>query len=113
MNLLVNGERAEVDGLTSVADLAKHYGLQPNSVLIEHNQVALHQRVGVGVVVQPHVPGDSHRLGATCRRFSSAVPRDLARPVGWQHPGCRRHESDGENVAGPGGELHERGRPCD
>ena len=44
MNLLVNGERAEVDGLTSVADLAKHYGLQPNSVLIEHNQVALHQR---------------------------------------------------------------------
>lgn len=44
MNLWVNGERAEVNGLTSVAELAKHYGLQPNSVLIEHNQVALHQR---------------------------------------------------------------------
>jgi thiamine biosynthesis protein ThiS len=43
MNLWVNGERAEVNGLTSVAELAKHYGLQPNSVLIEHNQVALHQ----------------------------------------------------------------------
>ena len=44
MNLWVNGERAEVDGLTSVSDLAKHFGLQPNSVLIEHNQTALHQR---------------------------------------------------------------------
>jgi len=48
MNLFVNGERAEVDGLTNVADLAKHYGLQPNSVLIEHNQVALHQREWAG-----------------------------------------------------------------
>lgn len=44
MNLWVNGERAEVNGLTSVAELARHYGLQPNSVLIEHNQTALHQR---------------------------------------------------------------------
>lgn len=44
MNLWINGEPAEVDGLTTVAELAKHYGLQPNSVLIEHNQVALHQR---------------------------------------------------------------------
>jgi thiamine biosynthesis protein ThiS len=44
MNLWVNGERAEVDGLTSVADLAKYFGLQPHSVLIEHNQTALHQR---------------------------------------------------------------------
>ncbi|HEX4631786.1 MAG TPA: sulfur carrier protein ThiS [Chthoniobacterales bacterium] len=44
MNLWVNGERAEVAGLTTVAELADHYGLQPNSVLIEHNQTALHQR---------------------------------------------------------------------
>jgi len=44
MTLWVNGERAEVDGLTSVAELAKHFGLQPNSVLIEHNATALHQR---------------------------------------------------------------------
>jgi thiamine biosynthesis protein ThiS len=44
MNLWINGERAEVDGLTSVAELASHYQLQPNSVLIEHNAVALHQR---------------------------------------------------------------------
>ena len=44
MTLLVNGERADVNGLTTVAELASHYGLQPNSVLIEHNAVALHQR---------------------------------------------------------------------
>lgn len=44
MNVWVNGERAEVNGLTTVAELARHYGLQPNSVLIEHNQTALHQR---------------------------------------------------------------------
>ena len=44
MNLWVNGKRAEVNGLTTVAELASHYGLHPNSVLIEHNTVALHQR---------------------------------------------------------------------
>ena len=44
MTLWVNGERAEVNGLTTVAELATHYGLAPNSVLIEHNATALHQR---------------------------------------------------------------------
>lgn len=44
MTLWVNGERAEVSGLTTVAELANHYQLQPNSVLIEHNAVALRQR---------------------------------------------------------------------
>ena len=44
MKIWVNGEAAEIDGLTNVSELAKRYGLQPNSVLIEHNQVALHQR---------------------------------------------------------------------
>ena len=44
MNLWVNGEPTEVNGLTNVAELARHFGLQPNTVLIEHNQVALHQR---------------------------------------------------------------------
>ena len=44
MKVWVNGEPAEINGLTTVAELAKHYGLQANSVLIEHNQVALHQR---------------------------------------------------------------------
>ena len=44
MNLWINGERAELNGLTTVAELASHYGLERNSVLIEHNAVALHQR---------------------------------------------------------------------
>jgi thiamine biosynthesis protein ThiS len=44
MNVWANGERAEIDGLKTVAELANHYRLQPNSVLIEHNQTALHQR---------------------------------------------------------------------
>lgn len=44
MNVWVNGERIEIDGLTTVSALAEHYELQPNSVLIEHNQIALRQR---------------------------------------------------------------------
>lgn len=44
MNLWVNGERADVNGLTTVAELARHYGLQSNTVLIEHNAVALRPR---------------------------------------------------------------------
>jgi thiamine biosynthesis protein ThiS len=44
MNLWVNGERTELNGLTTINELAAHYGLRPNSVLIEHNSVALHQR---------------------------------------------------------------------
>jgi thiamine biosynthesis protein ThiS len=48
MKLWVNGAEAEIIGLTNVADLANHYGLQPNSVLIEHNQTALHQREWAG-----------------------------------------------------------------
>jgi sulfur carrier protein len=44
MNLWVNGEPTEIADLTNVAELANRYGLQPNSVLIEHNAVALHQR---------------------------------------------------------------------
>ncbi|HVF70280.1 MAG TPA: sulfur carrier protein ThiS [Chthoniobacterales bacterium] len=45
MKIWVNGEPADIDdGLTSVAELAARYGLAPNSVLIEHNLTALHQR---------------------------------------------------------------------
>jgi sulfur carrier protein len=44
MTLWVNGERAEINGLTTVAELATHYGLRPSTVLIEHNATALHQR---------------------------------------------------------------------
>ena len=48
MIVWVNGERAEVNGLTTVAELAGHYGLAANSVLIEHNAVALHPREWAG-----------------------------------------------------------------
>ena len=44
MKIWVNGDPAEVDGLTSVAELASKYGLEPNTVLIEHNQMALRPR---------------------------------------------------------------------
>lgn len=44
MRVWINGELADVNGVTSVAELAVHYGLQPNTVLIEHNATALHQR---------------------------------------------------------------------
>jgi sulfur carrier protein len=44
MRVWLNGEPAEVKGGTNVAELAARYGLQPNTVLIEHNAMALHQR---------------------------------------------------------------------
>jgi sulfur carrier protein len=44
MRVWLNGEPAEIKGLTNVAELAAQYGLQPNTVLIEHNAMALHQR---------------------------------------------------------------------
>lgn len=44
MKVWINGEPAEINGAANVAELAAHYGLQANAVLIEHNTVALHQR---------------------------------------------------------------------
>jgi sulfur carrier protein len=44
VKLWINGEAAEIDGVGNVAELAAHYGLQRNAVLIEHNTTALHQR---------------------------------------------------------------------
>jgi thiamine biosynthesis protein ThiS len=44
MRVWINGERAEMSDVTNVAELAAHYGLQPNTVLIEHNATALLQR---------------------------------------------------------------------
>ncbi|HEX8490171.1 MAG TPA: sulfur carrier protein ThiS [Chthoniobacterales bacterium] len=44
MNVWINGEPTEINGAANVADLAAHYGFQPNTVLIEHNTTALHQR---------------------------------------------------------------------
>lgn len=44
MKVWVNGEPTEINGATTVAELAARYGFQPNTALIEHNAVALHQR---------------------------------------------------------------------
>ncbi len=44
MTIWLNGERSETRGAGTVAELAERYGLHPNTVLIEHNGVALHQR---------------------------------------------------------------------
>jgi thiamine biosynthesis protein ThiS len=44
MKVWINGEPAEINGAANVAELAAHYGFQPNTVLIEHNATALHQR---------------------------------------------------------------------
>ena len=44
MTLWLNGEQAETRGAQTVAELAERYGLHPNSILVEHNGLALHQR---------------------------------------------------------------------
>ena len=44
MRVWINGEPVEMNDVTNVAELAVHYSLQPNTVLIEHNATALHQR---------------------------------------------------------------------
>ena len=55
MKVWVNGEPVDLNGVSSVADLAVHYGLRPNTVLIEHNATALQQREWVN---RPLVEGD-------------------------------------------------------
>lgn len=44
MTVWLNGEVAEARGAGTVAELAERYGLQPHTILIEHNGAALHQR---------------------------------------------------------------------
>ncbi len=44
MKVWINGEPAETNGATTIAELAAQYGFQPNTALIEHNAIALHQR---------------------------------------------------------------------
>ena len=44
MTVWLNGERAETRGAQTVAELADRYELPPNSILVEHNGVALHRR---------------------------------------------------------------------
>ena len=44
MTVWLNGEVADTRGAQTIAELAERYGLHPNSILIEHNGVALHKR---------------------------------------------------------------------
>ncbi len=44
MTVVLNGEHADTRGARTVAELAERYGLHPNSILIEHNGIALHKR---------------------------------------------------------------------
>ncbi|HEY0370155.1 MAG TPA: sulfur carrier protein ThiS [Chthoniobacterales bacterium] len=44
MTVWLNGERADARGAETISELAERYGLPPNSILIEHNGVALHRR---------------------------------------------------------------------
>lgn len=44
MSVWLNGERADSRGAQTVAELAERYGLPANSILIEHNGIALHRR---------------------------------------------------------------------
>ena len=44
MTVWLNGQIAATRGAQTVAELAERYGLQPHTILIEHNGTALHQR---------------------------------------------------------------------
>lgn len=44
MRISVNGEEADARGAQSVAELIDRYKMPPQSVLIEHNGVALRRR---------------------------------------------------------------------
>ena len=43
MTVSLNGERVDARGAATVADLVERYQLPPQSILIEHNGLALHR----------------------------------------------------------------------
>ncbi len=43
MNVVLNGEKSDARGAANVAELVARYQLPPESILIEHNGVALHR----------------------------------------------------------------------
>ena len=51
MKIWLNGESAETPEGQTVAGLAQQFGLQPSSILIEHNGLALHLREWTGRVL--------------------------------------------------------------
>jgi sulfur carrier protein len=44
MTISVNGERTDTLGARTVEQLVERYGLPPQTVLVEHNGLALHRR---------------------------------------------------------------------
>jgi sulfur carrier protein len=44
MRVSINGEEADARGAQNVAELIDRYEMPPQSVLVEHNGVALHRR---------------------------------------------------------------------
>ena len=44
MTISLNGENTDARGAATVAELVDRYGLPPQTVLIEHNGLALHRR---------------------------------------------------------------------
>ena len=44
MTISLNGEKADARGAQTVAELVECYQLAPQSILIEHNGLALHRR---------------------------------------------------------------------
>jgi len=44
MIVSLNGENADARGAQTIAELVERYQLPPQSILIEHNGLALHQR---------------------------------------------------------------------
>jgi len=43
MTVSVNGEKADARGAQTIAELVERYQLSPQSILIEHNGLALHR----------------------------------------------------------------------
>jgi sulfur carrier protein len=44
MKISLNGEPADARGAANIEELIERYGLPPQTVLIEHNGLALHRR---------------------------------------------------------------------
>ena len=44
MRILVNGEETDTRGAGNIAELVERYQMSPQSILIEHNGIALHPR---------------------------------------------------------------------
>jgi thiamine biosynthesis protein ThiS len=44
MTVSLNGEKADARGAQTIAELVERYQIPPQSILIEHNTIALHRR---------------------------------------------------------------------